>query len=290
MSSFWRDGGLVLTDGHTFQSDEKPPPGSQLLVTQQVSHICCFVLFASLKTGAHVVDFTEISYHCTPTKEVCVAYEWAQRNLRRHASGLRLHRVGLWRLWAALLWSCKDFTKSESVSTFLDKCLHSSSPFCTNRLPSIRVISWRRWSVVARSVAGSFRCRLAHWDWAWTLPSRRQELASTYLSFTAILANLIWGAVFKNRLMNYLFSLTERLAGRKCSGVGCVWLRRGLRIEKSLSGIVLHTGISSESVLFVPGVWLTAQNSNRLSMSWTFQQWALCSGDTDSSLMMMATA
>lgn len=65
----------VLTDGHTFQSDEKPPPGSQLLVTQQVSHICCFVLFASLKTGAHVVDFTEISYHCTPTKEVCVAYE-----------------------------------------------------------------------------------------------------------------------------------------------------------------------------------------------------------------------
>lgn len=64
-----------MCGGHTFHSDEKPPPGSQLLVTQQVSHICCIVLFASLKTGAHVVDFTEISYNCTPTKEFCVAYE-----------------------------------------------------------------------------------------------------------------------------------------------------------------------------------------------------------------------
>ena len=120
--------------------------------------------------------------------------------------------------------------------------------------------------------------------------SRHQELASTYLSFTAILANLIWGALFKNRLMNYLFSLSERLAGRKCSGVGCVWLRRGLRIEKSLFGIVLLTGESSESVLFVPVVWVTAQNSNRLSMSWTSQQSALCSGDTDSRSVMMVPA
>ena len=56
-----------------FQSDEKPPPGSQLLVTQQVSHICYTVLFASLKTGAHVVDFSKISYRCAATKEMCVA-------------------------------------------------------------------------------------------------------------------------------------------------------------------------------------------------------------------------
>lgn len=32
-----------------FQTDEKPPPGFQLLVTQQVSHICYIVLFASSK-------------------------------------------------------------------------------------------------------------------------------------------------------------------------------------------------------------------------------------------------
>lgn len=86
-----------------FQSDEKPPPGSQLLVTQQVSHICYSVLFASLKAGAHVVDFSEISYHLAATKKVCVAYESARRNLHRCASGLRLNRVGLMCLWAALL-------------------------------------------------------------------------------------------------------------------------------------------------------------------------------------------
>ena len=44
-----------------YQSDEKPPPGSQLLVTQQVSHVCYIVLFASMKTGCHVVSFSEIS-------------------------------------------------------------------------------------------------------------------------------------------------------------------------------------------------------------------------------------
>ncbi len=86
-----------------FQSDEKPPPGSKLLVTQQVSHICYIVLFASFKTGPHVVDFTEISYHCASSKEVCVAYESAWRKLHHHASGLRLNHVWLMCLWATLL-------------------------------------------------------------------------------------------------------------------------------------------------------------------------------------------
>ena len=51
-----------------FQSDERLPPGSQLLVTQQVSRIYYIVLFASFKTGAHAVDFSEISYRrcCIP--------------------------------------------------------------------------------------------------------------------------------------------------------------------------------------------------------------------------------
>lgn len=40
-----------------FQSDEKPPPGSQLLVTRQVSRIFYTALIGSLYTGGHVVDF-----------------------------------------------------------------------------------------------------------------------------------------------------------------------------------------------------------------------------------------
>lgn len=75
-----------------FQSDEKPPPGSQLLVTQQVSLICYIVLFAS-----------STSYHPAATKEVRAAYKQARRNLRHHASRLRPNRVGLMCLWAALL-------------------------------------------------------------------------------------------------------------------------------------------------------------------------------------------
>lgn len=78
-----------------FQSDEKPPPGSQLLVTQQVSHICYIVLFGSLETGRHVVNFSESSCCRASTKEVCAAYKSEGRNLHHHhASGLRLNMSG----------------------------------------------------------------------------------------------------------------------------------------------------------------------------------------------------
>lgn len=179
-----------------FQSDEKPPPGSQLLVTQQVFHICYVVLFASFKTGAHVVDFSEISYHRASTKEVCVAYESARRNLHHRASGLRMNRVWLVCLWAALLWSRKDFTCHVRR---IRKHRHGHMPphiiFLYQLFANSKVISRRLWSVVASSIPGSFSCRSAHRDSAGTLPPRHEELVYTYLSFTAILTNLIWAAL-----------------------------------------------------------------------------------------------
>lgn len=69
---------------------------------------------------------------------------------------------------------------------------------------------------------------------------RHEELVYTYLSFTAILANLIRVALcLRTDFVNYLLTLTESLTGRKYSGACFIWLRKGLRIEKSLFGIVL---------------------------------------------------
>lgn len=86
---------LMATVCCCFQSDEKPPPGSQLLVTQQVSLICYIVLFGSLKTGSHVVDFLSSGCHTGSTCSIQTSPEKPPPS--------RPKAVGLMCLWAALL-------------------------------------------------------------------------------------------------------------------------------------------------------------------------------------------
>lgn len=84
--------------------------------------------------------------------------------------------------------SCKANQEAPLYTNASTHLLHFVQIVCQ----ALRAISWRLWSVVASSISGSFSCRSAHRDSAGTLPPRHKELVYTYLSFAAILANLIW--------------------------------------------------------------------------------------------------
>ena len=135
---FWERAPLMATVWFCFQSDEKPPPGSQLLVAQQVSHVCHIVLFANLKTGGHVAYFSEICcFHkgsvCSipilprkkhPPSRLRIKTERCRANASLSCIALIMKRFHL---------TCEANQEEASV----DKCLHMSSSICTNRLPTI---------------------------------------------------------------------------------------------------------------------------------------------------------